>query len=110
MPILGIPFYYRQAKRYLAEAVEEDEDYASLMHGLGDEPKFIGHSLKQEWFLIHSTLLALIIVWVLSFIFLFSKVRIEFYFAITSLVALISDYVAGKLALKLFSYKEQKKS
>ncbi len=68
IPIIGIPIFIYQAKIALVEAQAEDVAYVHMMKEMEQEPKekLLNHSVKQEWFLIVSLSLTLLLTWFLS--------------------------------------------
>ncbi len=109
IPVIGVPFYIYQAHVAIKEAKEDDAAYDRLIRGMGDTPKHVGHSLKQEWFLISFTASAILIGWLFPFLVLSKFLDFRIIFAASVPIAAIFDYLSGKIAYQLFVMKERLK-
>jgi hypothetical protein len=108
MPIVGIPFFIYQSAKHLKMAREEDEAYVTVMRNMGAEPdeRLLTHSVQQEWFLITSVALTLILAWLISILALKGLIEIKLLFLVTTILAMLVDLISGKVALKIFTSKE----
>jgi len=109
MPILGIPFFIFQVRKSLQKAKEGDRVYIQGVKNLGKEPpaKLLDHSVKQERFLIGVIASCLLTLWLLSITLLYGKIMTEFLFIGITLAGMLLDYMAGKIALKIFTLNER---
>ena len=108
IPGAGLLFLAYQARVALIDAKNEDRIFVEKMTELGGEieDRLRTHSQTQEWFLIRVVLAVLVATWCVMWVAAFASLALTYWLVLTTLIAMVADYIGGKLALSWFNASE----
>ena len=111
MPILGLPFFFHQARRAVLDGRREDAAFAQMMNELETsfDDRLKDQSERLEWFVVWAVGTSNLVVLGMSMYLGFGRVEHEFLFAGSTIVTIGADLAVGQCAARAFTLLEDRK-